>query len=183
MPQSPFHSPRPHGFPATATTATTRVRTPDLDRTAGTCSQLAFAVSSGRASQTLRQPATSELALSLELESRPRFGLRTELDQAQGPLRLVHLEHAVRMPRHDATQPLPLALHITLVLLLAPRTNKVLAASSRAAMRCQVTSSAAIRGAGTGVRRFQQLTQTPPRPSAAPSPRRPAAGAVCLCLR
>ena len=145
VPQSPFHSPRPHGFPATATTATTRVRTPDLDRTAG--SQLAFAVSSGRASQTLRQPATSELALSLELESRQRFGLRTELDQAQGPLRLVHLEHAVRMPRHDATQPLPLALHVTLVLLLAPRTNKVLAASSRAAMRCQVTSSATIRGA------------------------------------
>ena len=44
VPQSPFHSPRPHGFPATATTATTRLRTPDLDRTAG--SQLAFAVSS-----------------------------------------------------------------------------------------------------------------------------------------
>ena len=59
--------------------------------------------------------------------------MRTELDQAQGPLRLVHLEHAVCMPRHDATQPLPLALHVTLVLLLAPRTNKVLAAPSKAA--------------------------------------------------
>ena len=97
------------------------------------------------ASQTLRQPATSELALSLELESRPRFGLRTELDQAQGPLRLVHLEHAVRMPRHDATQPLPLALHVPLVLLLAPRTNKVLAAPSRAARAFSVLRTVALR--------------------------------------
>ena len=56
VPQSPFHSPRPHGFPATATT---RVRTPDLDRTAGS------------------QPASSKLRAGVSSEVWVAHGARS----------------------------------------------------------------------------------------------------------